>query len=206
MASAFGAFHKTVMGKFLDRLIFSGRWLIAPMYFGLLVALVLYSYKFFIQLWELCHGVATITEEQLMLGVLSLVDISMVGNLIIMIIIGGYEIFVRKLHLGSHVDRPQWLAHMSSGTLKVKMGSSLIGVSSIHLLKDFINAHNVDLRSATVHIIIHLVFLISTICLVLADKWGHTHHSKQENEGHEKTTTILTPVPDSLFPHGNGLH
>lgn len=167
---------KTLKDSF-QAIIFAGRWTIAPMYAGLLIALIIYSYKFCTLLAALVTQMFTISEEHLMLSVLSLVDISMVGNLIIMIMIGGYSIFLRRINLHGRENRPQWLDHINSGTLKVKMGTSLIGVSSIHLLKDFVGETGINYK----HIIIHLIFVASTLALAFTDKLLHENHSENNH-------------------------
>lgn len=161
-----------VITRFLDQTIYSGRWLVAPMYFGLFVALVIYCYKFFLQIAELCHDASHVGESELMLRVLSLVDLTMVGALVVMIMIGGYSSFIRKLNLKG-VKLPNWLERITGGTLKIKMATSLIGVSSIHLLKDFISVDTISWDTISKHVLIHLVFLLSAVALVLTEKWGH---------------------------------
>lgn len=163
--------------SFFERFIYGGRWVIAPMYVGLLIALVIYTYKFITQLIELCEKVRTITEADLMLSVLSLIDTVMIGNLILLIMIGSYAIFVRKFEIEIH-ERPHWLEHITSGTLKIKMGMSLIGVSSIHLLKDFIGTEAWNLEFIGKHVIIHIVFIISTIALAYTERISHGGENK----------------------------
>lgn len=161
----------------VEHLVFGGRWMLAPMYLGLVVAISLYTYRFVLALYSLCLALPTIQEEALMLGVLNLVDITMVGNLIVMIMIGGWHIFVRTLN---YQNRPQWLLRIDSGVLKIKMGMSLIGVSSIHLLKAFINAEHSPWEVLAKLITIHLVFVLST--LVLAYIYTLQHPSGETNE------------------------
>src|SRR3989304_1795185 len=115
-----------------EKIIFASRWLQAPLYAGLIMGAVLDAYKFIVELWHLCTNVNEITETALMLGVLPLVDITMVANLLIMVIIGGYSTFVSKMNIESHEDRPDWLKKVDAGTLKVKLAGSLVGVSGIN--------------------------------------------------------------------------
>ncbi len=157
----------------LEKLIFASRWLQAPLYAGLIVGAGLYTYKFLVELIHLCREIDHITEAALMLGVLTLVDITMVANLIIMVIIGGYATFVSKLDLDKKVDKPDWLNKIDAGTLKVKLAGSLVGVSGIHLLQIFINMEQKDHTDVMWQIIIHVVFLISSVALAHTENLLH---------------------------------
>lgn len=134
------------------------------------MAEMLYAYKFLMELWEMIHGLRELTETVFMLGVLSLIDITMVANLLTMVVIGGYATFVSKLDLEGHPDRPDWLTHVDPGTIKIKLAASLIGISSIHLLKAFVNVANVSTEHIKWQIFIHLTFLGSAILLAYTDK------------------------------------
>lgn len=160
----------------LEKLIFASRWVQAPLYAGLIIGGVLYAYKFTVELIHLCMHINTITESALMLGVLTLVDITMVANLLIMVIIGGYSTFVSKMNIESHEDRPDWLKKVDAGTLKVKLAGSLVGVSGIHLLQTFINIENKDMEHVKWQVIIHIVFLASSIVLAYTEKILHEKH------------------------------
>lgn len=153
-----------------EMIVFASRWIQAPLYAGLIVAEILYAYKFLVELWEMVHGIRELPETIFMLGVLSLVDITMVANLLTMVVIGGYATFVSKLDLEGHRDRPDWLSHVDPGTIKVKLAASLIGISSIHLLKAFVNVSNVSPEHIKWQILIHLTFLGSAILLAFTDK------------------------------------
>lgn len=160
--------------------IYGARWVIAPMYLGLFVALIAYTYKFLIALYELVIKITIISDANLLLSVLSLIDTVMIGNLILIITIGSYTIFVRKLEcIGEH-DKPQWLNSIDSGSLKVKMGMSLIGVSSIHLLKDFIEAEVANREVIYKHVAIHIVFILSTLALAVTNKLTHSNVTAHE--------------------------
>jgi uncharacterized protein (TIGR00645 family) len=164
-----------------EAIIFSSRWIQAPIYGGLIIGAILYTYKFLEELVHLCATIGTITEEVLMLGILTLVDISMVLNLLIMVIIGGYATFVSRIHLDQHEDRPDWLEKIDAGTLKVKLAGALVGISGIHLLKSFINIGNKELGEVKWQIIIHVVFLLSTLLLAFTEKVLHSSHTKSSN-------------------------
>ncbi len=165
--------------RIFENIIFASRWVQAPMYGGLIISACLYAYKFVIELIHLCAAVGSITEEVLMLGVLTLVDITMVANLLIMVIIGGYATFVSRIDLDAHEDRPDWLKKIDAGTLKVKLAGSLVGVSGIHLLKSFINIANKNPDHVKWEVIIHIVFLFSTLMLAYTERVLQGTHAKK---------------------------
>jgi uncharacterized protein (TIGR00645 family) len=186
------AFHRDPMAqsdspleKLLERSIFASRWLQAPLYVGLIVAQGIYVYQFFVELWHLLHAATSGTFNEkiapdlstfIMLNVLGLIDVVMIANLLIMVIIGGYETFVSRLHLDDHADQPEWLSHVNAGVLKVKLATALISISSIHLLKTFIMVINpvegmmIQNDAVKWQIIIHVVFVFSAIALAWTDK------------------------------------
>ena len=153
----------------IEWIIFSSRWFQAPLYLGLIVAGVLYTYKFLVELVHLAIQVETISEELLMLGVLTLVDITMVANLLVMVIIGGYATFVSRMDLQGHPDKPDWLDKIDAGALKVKLATALVGISGIHLLKSFINIKEKTNDQVMWQVIIHVVFLVSSIFLAYTE-------------------------------------
>jgi uncharacterized protein (TIGR00645 family) len=124
----------------LARLIFSSRWLQLPLYLGLIVAQGAYVVLFVKELWHLMLGATSLGEQDIMLIVLGLIDVVMISNLLMMVIIGGYETFVSRLRLQRHPDQPEWLSHVNASVLKVKLAMAIIGISSVHLLKTFIEA------------------------------------------------------------------
>jgi uncharacterized protein (TIGR00645 family) len=157
----------------LEMLIFWSRWLQAPLYLGLIVAQGVYVYLFMVELSHLVVNAFTaahINETEVMLVVLGLIDVVMIANLLIMVIIGGYETFVSKLDLENHPDQPEWLSHVNAGVLKIKLSTAIIGISSIHLLKTFINAANLSEHTIMWQVIIHVVFLLSALAMVWVDK------------------------------------
>jgi uncharacterized protein (TIGR00645 family) len=124
----------------LPSLIFSSRWLQLPLYLGLIVAQGVYVFLFLKELWHLVLHATEFSEQQIMLVVLGLIDVVMISNLLMMVIVGGYETFVSRLNLQGHPDQPEWLGHVNAGILKVKLAMAIIGISSIHLLRTFIEA------------------------------------------------------------------
>lgn len=128
----------------LSSLIFASRWLQLPLYLGLILAQCVYVFLFGKELWHLLHEANSMGEQQIMLLVLGLIDVVMISNLLVMVIVGGYETFVSRLRLENHPDQPEWLSHVNASVLKVKLALSIIGISSIHLLKTFIATGNLD--------------------------------------------------------------
>ncbi|MBN9422108.1 MAG: hypothetical protein BGO63_04050 [Candidatus Accumulibacter sp. 66-26] len=157
----------------LEMFIFWSRWLQAPLYLGLIVAQAVYVYLFMVELWHLVGntfaGGGHVNETEIMLVVLGLIDVVMIANLLIMVIIGGYETFVSRLDLDNHPDQPEWLSHVNAGVLKIKLSTAIIGISSIHLLKTFINAANLTQHTIMWQVIIHVVFLLSALAMVWVD-------------------------------------
>ena len=156
--------------KAFESFIFASRWIQAVLYAGLIAGALLYAYKFVVELIHLYAEIEVITETDVMLGILTLVDITMVANLLIMVIIGGYSTFVSKLDIDMHEDRPEWLQKVDAGTLKVKLAGSLVGVSGIHLLQTFINIENQKSEHVMWQVIIHVVFLLSSVMLAFSEK------------------------------------
>lgn len=128
----------------LSSLIFASRWLQLPLYLGLILAQCVYVFLFGKELWHLLHKANSMGEQEIMLLVLGLIDVVMISNLLVMVIVGGYETFVSRLRLENHPDQPEWLSHVNASVLKVKLALSIIGISSIHLLKTFIAAGSLD--------------------------------------------------------------
>ena len=163
----------------LGGLIFLSRWLQAPLYVGLIVAQGVYVYHFMIELWHLVQHTTTLKESEIMLAVLGLIDVVMIANLLIMVIVGGYETFVSRLNLKGHQDEPEWLSHVNAGVLKVKLASALIGISSIHLLKTFIEAETKPSAMIMWQVIIHMAFVVSAVILAWIDRLTY-HPAKPE--------------------------
>ncbi len=156
--------------KTLGTFIFWSRWLQAPLYLGLIIAQAVYVYHFMVELSHLVTDVGTMTETDIMLIVLGLIDVVMIANLLIMVIVGGYETFVSRLRLEGHPDEPEWLSHVNAGILKVKLALALIGISSIHLLKTFINAPHMESQTIMWQVVIHLTFVVSALAMAYTDR------------------------------------
>jgi uncharacterized protein (TIGR00645 family) len=154
----------------IEKLIFWSRWLQAPLYLGLIAALGVYAYHFFRELVHLVMGAGISSENDVMLAVLGMIDVVMIANLLVMIIVGGYETFVSRLNLDNHPDQPEWLSHINAGVLKIKLSTAIVTISSIHLLKTFIDANNTSWHTIKSQVIIHLVFIVSAIAMAYTDK------------------------------------
>ena len=200
------SYHKPLSP--LPSLIFASRWLQLPLYLGLIVAQGVYVYLFGYELWHLITHATSWNEQKIMLIVLGLIDVVMISNLLVMVIVGGYETFVSRLRLEGHPDQPEWLSHVNASVLKVKLAMAIIGISSIHLLKTFIAAGTLNglpfcppelLATAAANIgatrcstltadgvlwqtIIHCVFILSAIGIAWTDKLMSNVNAKREHE------------------------
>jgi uncharacterized protein (TIGR00645 family) len=176
----------------LPNLIFASRWLQLPLYLGLIAAQAVYVFHFWVELVHLLEAafgsqaalqqlvgsigykattnVTALNETIIMLVVLALIDVVMISNLLIMVIVGGYETFVSRMNLQGHPDQPEWLSHVNASVLKVKLATAIIGISSIHLLKTFINADNYSDKVLIAQTVIHITFLLSAIAIAYTDK------------------------------------
>jgi uncharacterized protein (TIGR00645 family) len=176
----------------LPSLIFASRWLQLPLYLGLIIAQAIYVWLFWQELYYLVmaafgdagalgHILDSVTvdgatrpkkpnETVIMLVVLGLIDVVMISNLLIMVIVGGYETFVSRMNLEGHPDQPEWLSHVNASVLKVKLATAIIGISSIHLLKTFINAASYDEKTIYAQVGIHITFLLSALAIAWSDR------------------------------------
>jgi uncharacterized protein (TIGR00645 family) len=176
----------------LSRFIFMSRWLQLPLYLGLILAQAVYVFHFWVELKHLIEAafgskdalaqlvssigyksdvqVTGLNETIIMLVVLALIDVVMISNLLIMVIVGGYETFVSRLGLEDHPDQPEWLSHVNASVLKVKLATAIIGISSIHLLKTFINAANYTDKVLLWQTAIHIAFLLSAMAIAYTDR------------------------------------
>ncbi len=184
----------------LAKFIFASRWLQLPLYLGLIAGQAVYVYHFWVELIHLLEAalgsttalqalvegigyktaapVTHLNETIIMLVILALIDVVMISNLLIMVIVGGYETFVSRMYLEDHPDQPEWLSHVNASVLKVKLATAIIGISSIHLLKTFINAANYDEKVLIWQTLIHITFLLSALAIALTDRlMSHAHAS-----------------------------
>lgn len=188
----------------LASFIFMSRWLQLPLYLGLILAQCVYVFHFWVELSDLIGAAfgndtalkhildavtidgmvrpTKLTETTIMLVVLGLIDVVMISNLLIMVIVGGYETFVSRMNLEGHPDQPEWLSHVNASVLKVKLAMAIIGISSIHLLKTFINAKAYDEKTLIAQTGIHVVFLLSAMAIAYCDRimTGTQEYSKHD--------------------------
>ncbi|HJV05732.1 MAG TPA: TIGR00645 family protein [Chromobacteriaceae bacterium] len=156
--------------KLLERLMYASRWILAPIYLGLSLTLVALAIKFFQELAHVLPAIFTIAEADLILVVLSMIDISLVGGLIVMVMLSSYENFVSRLDLSEDHEKLSWLGKMDSTSLKNKVAASIVAISSIHLLKLFMNAGNVSNDKLLWYVVIHLTFVLSAFVMGMLDK------------------------------------
>jgi uncharacterized protein (TIGR00645 family) len=154
----------------VEKVIFSSRWLQVPLYLGLVGVLVMLSIKFILELVHLATDVWTMNESNVVLSVLTLVDVVMVANLIVMVVISGYENFVSRLDLGEEEDKLSWFGKLDAGSLKIKLASSIVAISSIHLLKAFLDVNDIPNDKLILLIAIHMTFIASALMLAYLDK------------------------------------
>ena len=158
-------------------LIFGSRWLQLPLYLGLIIAQGVYVVLFLKELWHLFAHAFDFSEQQIMLAVLGLIDVVMISNLLVMVIVGGYETFVSRLNLQGHPDEPEWLSHVNASVLKIKLAMAIIGISSIHLLRTFIEAGSAGtdgtrytVTGIILQTVIHTVFILSALGIAFIDR------------------------------------
>lgn len=161
---------RTFFLRHLGILIFASRWLQAPLYLGLIVVQGVYVYQFILELAHLITTLGRINETHIMLTVLGLIDVVMISNLLVMVIIGGYETFVSRLLMDDHPDTPEWLSHVNANTMKIKLSLALVGISSIHLLKTFINVDRLSDKTLLWQVLIHVTFIASAIAMAYTSK------------------------------------
>jgi len=173
----------------LARLIFGSRWLQLPLYVGLIGAQAIYVLLFLKELWHLGASWDDVTEQQIMLAVLGLIDVVMISNLLVMVIVGGYETFVSRLNLRGHPDEPEWLSHVNASALKIKLAMAIIGISSISLLRTFIEAGSLGTGRTNYtesgvmwQVLIHITFIASAIGIAWVDRLSETPARKDADQ------------------------
>jgi len=175
------------MEKLFEGLMYRSRWLLAPIYFGLSFAILALGIKFFIELSHLLIDIVSMSEADMILIVLSLVDIAMVGGLLLMVMMSGYENFVSRLDIGEQEEKLSWLGKMDSSSLKAKIAASIVAISSIHLLKKFMAAESIDNDKLLWYVIMHITFVASAFAMGLLDFLSaRTARSNQSNSPREQ--------------------
>lgn len=162
--------NKITLEQAIERLLFASRWLMAPIYVGLAMSLLVLLYSFAAELIHFIASIPTISQVDVILGILSLIDLSLAGNLLLIVIFSGYENFVSKMDTGNHEDKPSWQGTVDFSALKLKLVASIVAISGIHLLKVFMGLEKVSENNIKWMIIIHLVFVVSGVLLALMDR------------------------------------
>ncbi len=157
------------MERMIEHVLFASRWLMAPIYLGLVAALAVLVWAFALELWEFILGAATMGADDAVLGALTLIDLSLAGNLLLIVIFSGYENFVSKMEVADHEDRPEWQGTVDFAGLKLKLVASIVAISGIHLLKIFMDVEKYQADQIFWMVIIHLVFVASGVLLALMD-------------------------------------
>jgi uncharacterized protein (TIGR00645 family) len=165
-----------MLEKSIERLLFASRWLLAPLYLGLSLALVALGVKFFQEAVHLISHVLTVGEADLVLTALALIDIVLVGGLIVMVMFSGYENFVSRIDVEGSDKALNWLGKLDAGTLKLKVAASIVAISSIHLLRVFLNAQQIDNDKLLWYVVLHLTFVVSALLLGLLDRIAFASH------------------------------
>src|SRR5689334_14509307 len=165
-----------MLERFIERLLYASRWLLAPMYLGLSLGLIALAVKFFQEAFHAVTGALALPEQDLVLIVLALIDISLVGSLIVMVMFSGYENFVSRIDTATEKDTLGWLGKLDSGTLKLKVAASIVAISSIHLLRVFMKAEDTANDKIMWYVILHLTFVISAVLLGVLDRLSFSAH------------------------------
>ncbi|MEN9868118.1 MAG: hypothetical protein RL748_3708 [Pseudomonadota bacterium] len=193
--------------KSLPKVVFMSRWLQLPLYLGLILAQCVYVFHFWVELVDLiraamgnqdalkhilvaaygsgAHAAKTLNETTIMLIVLGLIDVVMISNLLIMVIVGGYETFISRMNLHEHPDDPEWLSHVNASVLKIKLAMAIIGISSIHLLRTFINAQAYEAKTLIAQTVIHLTLLLSALAIAWCDRLMNYPPSHDHGPGNQ---------------------
>jgi uncharacterized protein (TIGR00645 family) len=170
------------MERTIERLLFASRWILAPVYLGLSLALVALGIKFFMELWHLMTTVFFESEANVVLALLAMVDLVLVGTLIVMVMFSGYENFVSQLDVGEGVEKLSWLGKLDANSLKLKVASSIVAISSIHLLRQFMKADQADDNALMWYVIIHLTFVVSAVMMGVLDRITSAQHRGHKGE------------------------
>jgi uncharacterized protein (TIGR00645 family) len=159
-----------MLEKMIERGMYASRWLLAPLYFGLSLTLLALVLKFFQEIFHILPHVFETAETDLILTILSLIDMALVGGLLVMVMLSSYENFVSQLDIGDDTEKLGWLGKMDSSSLKNKVAASIVAISSIHLLKVFMNAQNIESDRLMWYVILHLTFVVSAFAMGILDK------------------------------------
>ena len=171
-----------MLESWIERLLFASRWILAPVYLGLSLALLALGARFFIEIAHVLGTLMTISESEMVLTVLSMIDLVLVGSLIVMVMFSGYENFVSRIDTGPGGDTLGWLGKLDSGTLKLKVAASIVAISSIHLLRIFMNAPQIENDKIMWYVILHLTFVVSALLLGVLDRMSFASHREHDKD------------------------
>jgi uncharacterized protein (TIGR00645 family) len=167
-----------MLERWIEKLLFASRWLLAPVYLGLSLALLALGIRFFIEVGHVLGGITSTSEPDLVLTLLSMIDLVLVGSLIVMVMFSGYENFVSRIDAGTEVDKLGWLGKLDAGTLKLKVAASIVAISSIHLLQKFMDVEKIGGDKLLWYVVIHLTFVVSAVMLGVLDRLSFAAHRK----------------------------
>lgn len=175
-----------VVERLIERLLYASRWVLAPIYLGLSLALVAIAIKFFEELWHTIGHILAISEPDMILAVLGMIDMALVASLVVMVMFSGYENFVSRLDVHEDDDKLDWLGKLDAGTLKLKVAASIVAISSIHLLQKFVNAEQTPNDKLMWYVIIHLTFVVSALLMGVLDRLAFASHRSHagDDEAH----------------------
>ena len=165
---------------FIEKMMFASRWLLAPIYVGLSLAVLALGIKFFQEVIHIFETVFIMSESDLVLKILTLIDMSLVGSLIVMVMFSSYENFVSKIDLDENTEKLDWLGKLDANALKLKVAASIVAISSIHLLSIFMKAESIDNDKLMWYTIIHMAFVVSALLLAVLDKIAFQHHTSDK--------------------------
>jgi uncharacterized protein (TIGR00645 family) len=165
-----------MLERYIEKLLFASRWILAPVYLGMSIGLIALGIKFFEEAWHVLIHVFSMPESELVLTLLAMIDLVLVGSLIVMVMFSGYENFVSRIDIEGDGDKLGWLGKLDAGTLKLKVAASIVAISSIHLLRAFMNAQEIPNDKLMWYVIIHLTFVISALLMGVLDKLAFAAH------------------------------
>jgi len=180
-----------VLEQITERLLYASRWLLAPIYLGLSLTLMAIGFKFFYEIYHLFTHLLTMSESDMVLIVLAMIDLSLVASLVVMVMFSGYENFVSRIDVREGDDQLDWLGKLDSSTLKLKVAASIVAISSIHLLQEFVNVQNVPNDKLMWYVIIHLTFVVSAVLMGILDRIAFSAHRSPDHS----TAPTLAPPP-----------
>ena len=162
--------------RLIERALFASRWILAPVYLALSLALVALAIKFFQEVWHVLSHVVVMAEADMVLTILPLIDMALVASLVVMVMFSGYENFVSRIDVEEGAEKLDWLGKLDAGTLKLKVAASIVAISSIHLLRMFMNAQQIDAEKLMWYVIIHLTFVVSAVLMGVLDRISFSSH------------------------------